>query len=188
MSERRDRQSVRLKWYDYSSAGIYYVTICTANHRHFFGRIKNGKMYLNAAGFIAHSMWLTLLERFPGISLDAFVIMPNHMHGIIVIHRRTNVENMPKRFQPYMRKLMLERNPDMSRTYKPPTVGKIVRSYKGVVTYRIRKLGIKEFAWQRLYWSSIVFKKNTVVYVKRYISENPSKWEKDKLYKKAPEE
>ncbi len=82
------RKSIRLKGYDYSQAGAYFITICCQNCECRFGKICDGKMVLNDLGIIAHNQWLKLTERFTKIELDVFQIMPNHMHGIIVINDR----------------------------------------------------------------------------------------------------
>jgi putative transposase len=81
-----NRQSTRLKGYDYSKAGAYFITICTRNHECLFGKIMDGKMVLNEYGTIAHNEWTKLSERFPNVELDVFQIMPNHIHGIIVLN------------------------------------------------------------------------------------------------------
>lgn len=88
----RHRRSVRLRGYDYSQNGAYFVTICTQNREHLLGEIKNGKMWLNDAGNMVGRWWHELRNRFPDIELGAFVVMPNHIHGIIVI-KNTPVPN-----------------------------------------------------------------------------------------------
>lgn len=79
------RRSIRLKGYDYSQAGLYFITICCQNHVHRFGTITNGEMNLNEYGQIAYDEWIKLTERFTNFELDVFQIMPNHMHGIILL-------------------------------------------------------------------------------------------------------
>ncbi|MCI0596714.1 MAG: hypothetical protein L0Z48_09285, partial [candidate division Zixibacteria bacterium] len=79
------RRSIRLKEYDYAQAGAYFVTICTQGREGLFGGIKNGGMELNPAGQMVQTVWEELPRRFPDIELDEFIIMPNHVHGIIVI-------------------------------------------------------------------------------------------------------
>ncbi len=76
------RRSIRLKGYDYSQAGLYFITICCQNMKCRFGNIVNGEMILNEYGNIAYNEWTKLVERFPNFELDVFQIMPNHMHGI----------------------------------------------------------------------------------------------------------
>src|SRR5947209_2714204 len=82
--ERHHRQSLRLKDYDYSQQGAYFVTICTHKRCEVFGEIRDSEMFVSAQGQIAQAMWNTLPNRFPGIELDAFFVMPNHIHGIVV--------------------------------------------------------------------------------------------------------
>jgi putative transposase len=80
------RRSIRLRGYDYSQAGLYFITICTKDREYLFGKIADGEMVLNDAGKIAFDEWVKLPERFPNFDLDVFQIMPNHMHGIIVLN------------------------------------------------------------------------------------------------------
>ncbi|MCL2328973.1 MAG: transposase [Bacteroidetes bacterium] len=79
------RRSIRLKGYDYSQAGMYFVTICVQNREHLFGEIVDGEMILNDAGKMVEKEWVDLKNRFPNIELHEFVVMPNHFHGIIQI-------------------------------------------------------------------------------------------------------
>src|SRR3990172_6630712 len=86
----KQRKPNRLKNYDYSKSGCYFVTICTDNRQHYFGEIINGEVMLNEHGRIAYDMWKGLLKVFENIALDIFVVMPNHMHGIIMIDNPPN--------------------------------------------------------------------------------------------------
>ena len=85
------RKSIRLKGYDYSQAGLYFITICCQNREHLFGEIKNGEMILNDAGQMIENEWLNLKNRFPTIELHEYITMPNHFHGILEIVRATLV-------------------------------------------------------------------------------------------------
>ena len=89
--DRHQRRSIRLKGYDYSLAGAYFVTISTKDHMCVFGDVVEGIMCLNEAGRMVSTEWDTLPARFPGVDLDAFVVMPNHIHGIIVFATRVSV-------------------------------------------------------------------------------------------------
>jgi REP element-mobilizing transposase RayT len=82
------RHSIRLRGYDYSQAGAYYITICTHNRECLFGRIVDGEMKMNDAGRMIQTVWDEIPLRFGGLELDEFTVMPNHIHGIIVLHRR----------------------------------------------------------------------------------------------------
>ena len=90
-----NRKSIRLKGYDYSQAGSYFITICTKYRAHLFGKIVDGKMKLNATGKIADVCWRAIPEHYPNIRLDEFVIMPNHVHGIIFIVERRGTVPVP---------------------------------------------------------------------------------------------
>jgi REP element-mobilizing transposase RayT len=85
------RRSIRLKGYDYSQAGAYFITICTKNRECFFGSIINGKMILNNAGKIADECWLEISKHFPNAILHEHIVMPNHVHGIIEL--QNNMEH-----------------------------------------------------------------------------------------------
>jgi putative transposase len=85
MTERHHRRSIRLKGYDYSQAGAYFVTICTQDRACLFGDVVNGEMLLNAAGRMVQTVWDDVPNHYPGVELDAFVVMPNHVHGIVVV-------------------------------------------------------------------------------------------------------
>ncbi|GAC1376071.1 MAG: transposase [Ktedonobacteraceae bacterium] len=184
---RPDRQSTRLKWYDYHTAGYYAITICTRDRDHAFGEIKAERMCFNDVGRIARTIWYSLPDRFPGVRLDSFVLMPNHLHGIVIIPpKRLNVENMPTRFQPSMRGLIEEHHPEL-QDYEPPSLGEIIRQYKGATTYRIHRSGVRNFGWHTRYWASIILTETSLQRVRRYIYDNPLNWEKDRLYKKLPE-
>jgi REP element-mobilizing transposase RayT len=85
-SGKHHRRSLRLQGYDYSQPGAYFVTICTQNNAYLFGDIVDGEMLLNDAGQMVRAVWNELARNYPGIGIDTFVIMPNHIHGIITIH------------------------------------------------------------------------------------------------------
>ena len=92
------RRSIRLKGYDYSQNGVYFVTICVQNRECLFGKIKNGEMILNNAGKMIEKYWHQIPEHYPNVILDVFVIMPNHVHGILIIDNGNN----GKKFQNYI--------------------------------------------------------------------------------------
>jgi putative transposase len=89
--DKHHRKSIRLKHYDYSQAGFYFVTIVAQHRQQVFGDIENGVLIPNTAGDMIETVWYELPDRFPHVSLDAFVVMPNHIHGIIVINNETSL-------------------------------------------------------------------------------------------------
>ncbi len=180
--ERPDRQTARLKWFDYSTAGFYVATICTYNLQHAFGEIDQGTMHLNESGRIAQSQWIKVPERFPGIALDHYIIMPNHIHGIVVIYRKTNIANVPERFRMHMQALAAERHPAFKDTYQPPTLGAIIRAYKAATARLIRVSGVIDFAWHGRYHEKVLRDDVALDTMRNYIQNNPANWQKDKLY------
>jgi REP element-mobilizing transposase RayT len=85
LNEQRRRRSIRLQNYDYSKAGTYYITVCTRNRELLFGDVVRGQMQINEVGRIVETVWLSLPQFYAGIELDGFIIMPNHVHGIVII-------------------------------------------------------------------------------------------------------
>ncbi len=169
------RKSIRLKGYDYSKEGLYFITICTQNRENLFGEIINGVMILNNAGLIVKKELLKTNEIRKNVKIDKWVIMPNHIHFIIEI-----LEGFPsgKPVQKIVGVLPLA-NPNK---LKPNTIGSIVNQIKSKVTKEIRKETEIFSIWQRNYYENII--RNDEIHQKiiEYIGNNPLKWEDDKYY------
>lgn len=155
--------SARLERWDYGADAIYFVTICTANHEQYFGNIDDGEMHLNAIGEIAHQYWIDITKYFPHVILDAHIVMPNHVHGIVIIENN---------------KLDI---PEDDRKWKPGTLGVIINQYKRAVTISARKNN-GEFGWQSRFHDHIVRNNQSFQTIQEYIQENPLRWENDKFY------
>ena len=97
-SEKHYRRSIRLKEYDYSQAGAYFVTICAYNRECLFGDIVDGEMQLNIYGEIVAAFWDEVPSHFKNVELDAFIVMPNHMHGIVIITDSVGARHAPYKF------------------------------------------------------------------------------------------
>ncbi len=117
------RRSFRLQGYDYSQPGHYFVTLCTQDRKWMLGEIVNGEMRLNQVGSIVQSIWNTLPERFPHIELDQYVVMPNHMHGIIAL-LETSIGTAHQGFPADTASYSGTTNPAL-------TLGEIIRTFKG---------------------------------------------------------
>jgi putative transposase len=172
------RRSIRMRGYDYSLEGRYFVTITTFNRIHLFGEVVNGEIRLNAYGNIAHEQWIRLRKRFLPSDFEPFVIMPNHIHGIIHIVRgagekfeHDSTGNPPQR--PYE---------DLHVT--PGSLGAIVRAYKVSVTYRINAIRgyTNPPVWQRNYYEHIIRNEMEYKQIKDYIEANPAAWVEDRFY------
>ena len=179
------RRSTRLKGYDYSQAGAYFITICTKDRQHLFGEITGGEMILNEMGQIAYSEWLNTPKLRPNISLDVFVIMPNHMHGIILInndeigrresHSPDDITNGREYRGEFNSPLPQFRSPSNN-------VGAIVRGYKSSVTKQINLLNYDGTVWQRNYHDHIIRNEESYQRISSYIVYNPKNWANDKFY------
>jgi len=175
------RKSIRLKGYDYSQAGWYFITICCQDSNCRFGSIENGEMMLNEYGQIAHDEWLKLVERFSNFELDVFQIMPNHMHGIIILNDTVGAGLAPARAQNDPVGDWAGASP------APTTVPDIVGAYKSLVSngclsiYK-SKNEIMGKLWQRNYYEHIIRDEKSYHKISEYIIQNPAKWSEDKFY------
>ena len=177
--KKHHRRSIRLAAYDYSQPGAYYVTIVTWQRDCLFGEVVNREMVLNKFGLVAKQEWERLTKRFPKIELGSFIIMPNHMHGIIVITDgrgtagRSTVEVIP-----------IPRRAPTQEGFQKPVKGSVptmIRSYKSAVAYRINLMrqlqGVP--VWQRNYWEHIIRNQQDLQNKTDYIEANPMLWDQD---------
>ena len=129
-----NRRSIRLKGYDYSKKGLYFITLCCEKRRQMFGEIINGKMELNEAGKTAHNCWQAIPDHFPNVQLEEFVIMPDHVHGVLRIILEVNES--------------LEKN-EYGKLIRG-SIGSIIKGYKIGVTKWFRINGDQSTIWQRI--------------------------------------
>ncbi len=181
------RRSIRLRGRDYAEPGMYFVTICTAKTGDVFGNVQRGEMILNAYGIIADECWRVIPDHFPWVALDAFVIMPDHMHGIVEILPmracRGVACNAPSKnvgFNGRGRACSAPTFPNgnaMPHGPEPHSLGAIIRSFKSAVTHRVNDLqGVSgQQFWQRNYYDRII-RSHDLDGVRRYIMENPKRW------------
>ena len=149
-------ESSRLKGYDYSGPGAYYITIVTRNRECLFGDVVNDKMILNESGKIADKYWKEIPEHFPNAILDEYIVMPNHLHGII------NLDTSTEKRQP---------------------IGVIINQYKRACTIEIRKFNIN-FGWHPRFHDHIIRNEKSLNNIRQYIINNPLNWKSDKNFKR----
>jgi putative transposase len=176
----KHRQSIRLRTYDYASSGAYFVTICAAQKMHLFGEIVDAQMQLNEFGQIVHEEWQASAIIRKEIALDAFVIMPNHLHGILWI---MTTDPSPVG--------ATGGSPLHTLTTKPPktpgpaksSIGAMLAGFKSAVTKRINEAratpGVP--VWQRNYYEHIVRNDTDLERIRTYIENNPAQWALDDL-------
>ncbi|MCM4159920.1 hypothetical protein FHG64_05600 [Antarcticibacterium flavum] len=186
---RHNRRSTRLKGYDYTQAGAYFITIPCQNRKHRFGKIEAGEMILNEFGRIAYDEWQKLPERFPNLDLDVFQVMPNHMHGIIILNDNPVRATLAVAPSGDATKNDLGENDDWATARVAPTIGNIIGAYKSIVFNKcleIYKSQNKTMGklWQRNYWEIIIRNERSHQNISAYIINNPKKWQEDKFYKK----
>lgn len=167
--KKHHRHSICLKRHDYTQSGAYYITIVTYQRGHFFGEVVNDEMLLNELGQIASNEWFktAVLRPYVELRADEFIVMPNHVHGIIWIHDGN---------------VGAERRSAPTKTNVPPkSLGAIVRAYKSAVTYAINSLQNQHGAvlWQRNYYEHIIRDEKDLQAKRDYILSNPLNWEDD---------
>lgn len=166
------RRSIRLKEFDYAQNGVYFVTVCVQNRVCLFGEIENGKMRLNNAGWVARQSWHDIPVHFPHVMLDEFVVMPNHIHGILVIADAPVGGVGAKDFSP------LRSPPHPCGTSK--TIGSMVRGFKIGVTKWMRQNTPVQHVWQRNYYEHIIRNDDDLNRIRKYILDNPAQWNSDR--------
>ncbi len=178
-SNKQYRRSIRLPHYDYGQPGGYFVTICTHNRDPLFGEIVNAQMVCNDCGRIVTEEWLQTKQLRSYVELDAFVVMPNHVHGVIMI---LDNDGDAARADMAIRRGMARHAP--TRRFgdlQPRTLATIVGSFKSAVTKRINELRRTPGApvWQRNYYEHIIRNENELHRIRDYIINNPAQWQED---------
>ncbi len=176
-------QSARLQTWDYGSNGAYYITICTHMRICYFGLIESGVMHYSESGSVAEKLWLEIPEHFPFVQLSEFVIMPNHVHGIIIINK-TIVQSPPTRANIPMQSAAANKTTGLPKNRFGPqmqNLASVIRGYKtGVTKYaRIHNPGFK---WQSRFYDHIIRNNTEYERIRNYIINNPAKWKEDVFY------
>jgi len=162
------RHSIRLPEYDYSEPGAYFVTINCHKHRALFGSIENEAVNLNNLGEIASKCWSSIPKHFSAVTLDTFLVMPSHVHGILFINETPEDRVRAQHAAPL-------------RPKKPRVIlgslGAIVRSYKSAVTRSINLLRAApgELIWHRNYYEHVIRNQRELDSIRQYITYNPLK-------------
>ncbi len=168
------RRSLRIPGYDYSQPGYYFVTLCTQDRDLLFGMMQDQWMIPNDLGKLVEACWQEIPHHFPEIALDAFILMPNHLHGILVITGRGTACRAPT-----------------SKVHQPafgkPTAGSlatIIRSFKSAVTrgWHMNLCRVDRPIWQRNYFEYVIRNDRKLAQIREYIASNPAKWLKDKYF------
>ena len=184
-SSKHHRRSIRLPGYDYTQPGAYFITICTFHHKYLFGEVVAGEMRQNEFGGIVQTCWDEIPVHFLHTELDAFVVMPNHIHGIILITdavgARHAVPLHGNAASPHGNAVPPQQTERFGKPV-PGSIPTIVRSFKSAVTRRINQLRDTQGTpvWQRNYFEHIVRNEHTLNAIRQYILNNPHRWPLDR--------
>ena len=164
------RRSLRLQGFDYSEEGAYFVTVCTQNRECLFGDVVDGAIHLNDAGRLVRTVWDELPARCPGVCLDAFVVMPNHVHGILVfvgaglaLPLKGAASSAPTRSRPH-------------------TLGNVLRAFKSISAIGVNRALSRsgQPLWQRNYYEHVIRSEESLNRIQEYIVTNPFRWKLDR--------
>lgn len=174
------RRSIRLRGFDYSQPGAYFITVCTHQRAPLFGDVVNGAMVLNAAGVIVDTVWRDMPNHFPLVALGEYVVMPNHFHGIVHIVGEKPVG------APLVGALDAMGNVMGAPTRGAPTVGNVVGTFKSLATNAyidgVNRADWPPFhgrLWQRNYYENIIRNEQAYAAIADYIYHNPQRWHDD---------
>jgi putative transposase len=199
-------ESIRLKGYDYRNEGAYFITICTNHREHYFGECINSEMLLNTIGLNAQSCWAEIPNHFPNTSIGEFVVMPNHVHGIIIINEKMIVERgglinppIPPIVETHNYASLPPTAPPTAQLGEQPSnhilpneyyqnlaapaksISKMMRAYKSVVTVKSKQHNM-QFKWQSRFYDHIIRSQSEFDRIAGYIANNPFNWKEDRFY------
>jgi REP element-mobilizing transposase RayT len=185
--------SARLQTWDYANNGAYFITICTQNRHHFFGQIQNQEMQLSEIGKFAEQFWHEIPNHFLMVELGNFVVMPNHIHGILIMNHPVetrfiasdnNDDNNNNKNQTRLIASLQGETGGFSGDKNPMignSISKIIRWYKGRCSFECRKIN-PNFGWQSRFHDHIIRNSRSLDNIQNYIEQNPLKWDEDKFY------
>jgi REP element-mobilizing transposase RayT len=169
--QKHHRRSVRLPEYDYSQPGAYFITLVAHQREPLFGMIDGGEMRLSAIGQITDEHWRAIPAHFPSVALDAFVIMPNHIHGILVIQTVGATQ--------WVAPTTASTDAQIASGPRPGSIGAIIGAFKMSVTRRVQRELNQSAVWQRNYYEHIIRDEYAHQNIHAYIEDNISNWAND---------
>ena len=174
-------ESTRLKGWDYSAQGYYFVTICTRARVCCLGDVIDRDVHLSPIGEMVAEQWMKTQEVRKNVRMDEWIIMPNHLHGIIVIESAMpSVETFGSNVSSGERETFQRNVSTNPSRLKPNTIGSMLGQIKSNATKQIRAAGFSDFDWQERFWDEILWDEHGLNNVREYIRNNPAKWESDR--------
>ena len=173
-------KSAHLPFYDYSQNGYYFVTICTKNRIEYFGSVVNDQMVLSEIGQVILDHWQAFPENYSSVSLDEFIIMPNHLHGILILREQ---DNHAKRrdYKETGQCPVSTNNFSINKLTRRPTLFSIIGAFKSICGRIIKEKQTDiNFGWQPRFYDHVIRNQESLAKIREYIRQNPQKWELDK--------
>lgn len=169
-----NRKNIRLRNYDYASNGLYFITICTQRHECFLGKITDGIMDCSPIGLTAELFWNEIPNHYPHIELGRYVIMPNHVHGIIRLlnAEKTSIPNIPE----------LSNYNTFGKPI-PESISSIIGQFKATLTRWCNANHLSYFGWQPRFYDHVIRNKDEFYKIDNYIANNAANWDADKFYR-----
>jgi putative transposase len=168
----KHRKQVRLRGYDYSKPGYYFVTVCVPDRASWFGKVENGIMVMNDLGAIVEQQWRWLPQRYAYVSLDEYCVMPNHFHGILCINDLTVGDGRDQNFR-------VGDGRDRPLLSKTKPLPELMGAFKTTTSKMIHDAGGDLFRWQRSYHDHIIRDDADLARIREYIGNNPVNWASD---------
>ena len=182
-SEKRSRRSIRLKGYDYSQPGAYFVTLVSKNRECIFGRVEQNHIRHNEISELVVNCWLSISDHFDNTELDEFVLMPNHLHGIIFIHEGLGKgEASPEGSSNWTAILPGDASLQQPIGTQSGSLSAIIQNFKSISTRKVNRLCFEpgNKIWQRNYYERIMRNERELNATREYVRDNPLNWELDK--------
>lgn len=177
------RRTIRLRGWDYSADGTYFVTVCTNRRAHLPGEIVDSQMRLNAAGIAVADSWRWLSAQYPYVVLDEWCVMPNHLHGVLTLTGRGGSRAAPTRDGGPTRPRTVPSRDDAPTTPRRKPIGQLIGAFKTVSTKQInlQRKTPGGMVWQRNFWERVVRDATELDRIRVYIRDNPTNWAQDEL-------
>ena len=182
-TERLHRQSARLRYFDYTGTGGYFVTVCTWQRECLFGDIVDGAVLLNDCGVVVRDEWLRTPTIRPNVELDEFIVMPNHFHAIFFINDIENADVGAHRCAPGIEGVdnLFRAHVSAPLRRQSGSVGSILAGFKSAATKRVNTLrdNAGKPCWQRNYYEHVIRNDTDLAAIRQYVADNPMKWALD---------
>jgi putative transposase len=176
------RRTLRVRGYDYTQGGAYFITICTRDRKCLLGKVCDGMVQLNETGRLVESVWLKTASVRPEIALDAYVVMPNHFHAIFFIHESPGEAGTTHRVAPTKNRPAAVGKTHRPTGPKPRSVGAIIAQFKSLVTKHLNltQQNLDGSVWQRNYYEHVIRDEKSLNYIREYIATNALRWDLDR--------